>query len=77
LPPLPLLALFQLPSPLPSAITTATTDDNVSTAITVNATTAISVLTNLGHCFCPYHHHRFRMCRSHPNCIFVKVTAMF
>jgi hypothetical protein len=52
---------------LPSAINTATTNANVSTAITINATTAVSVFTGIGLCFCHYRHLCFCMCCSHHN----------
>jgi hypothetical protein len=56
--------------PLPSAISTATTNANLSPTITVNAVTAASIFTNVCLCFCHYPRHRFRMCHSHHNCRF-------
>jgi hypothetical protein len=77
LPPLLPLTLFWLPSPLLSAITTATTNANVSTAVTVNAAAPASVFSNDGLCFCHYCHHCFRMCRSHDNCHFCHSCCHF
>ncbi len=62
--------LFWPPLPSLSAVATATTNANISTAVTVNAATAASILTNVSLCFCQYPHHRFRMCRSHHDCRF-------
>jgi hypothetical protein len=65
LPPLALLTLFWPPLLSPSAIATTTTDANISTAVTINATAAVSVFTDVGLCFCHYRDNCFSMYSSH------------
>jgi hypothetical protein len=68
LPPLPPLTLFWPPSLSLSAIATATPDANVSNAVMVNASAAVSTFTDANLCFCHYPHHRFPMRHSHHGC---------
>jgi hypothetical protein len=74
---MPQLTLFWLPSLLPSAIATATTDADVSTAVNVNATAAVSFFTDIGLCFCHYPHHHFCMGHSHPDHCFCHSCCRF
>jgi hypothetical protein len=51
--------LFWPPLPLLSAVATATTNANLSIAITVNAATTASIFPDVSLRFCHYPHHRF------------------